>query len=81
MGNVKYDKILDELREKDGNGFVFVQAVPDTVWTIPHNLDKRPSITIVDSGDNVVEGQEVYVDNNNVILNFEAAFTGKAYLT
>lgn len=62
------------------SSYIHTQGSAATVWYIKHNLNKRPSITIVDTGDNVVEGQEIYKDNNNVELHFEAAFTGKAYL-
>ncbi len=78
---IKFDKILGDVRERDDAGFVFTQAVPATVWNIAHNLNKKPSIKIVDSGDEVIEGGETYVDENNIILNFSALVTGKAYLT
>ena len=60
--------------------FVFNQGVPATTWNIAHNLGKFPSITVIDTGDTVVQGEYTYVDNNNVTLKFSAAFAGKAYL-
>jgi hypothetical protein len=60
--------------------FVFSQAVPSLQWTVQHNLEKFPSITVIDSGNTVVIGKYTYIDNNNVILNFSALFAGKAYL-
>ena len=78
---IKFDKILGDVRERDDAGFVFEQVVPATTWNIAHNLNKKPSIKIVDSTDEVIEGEEVYVDNNNIILTFSALITGKAYLT
>ena len=56
------------------------QAIASDVWVIHHNLGKRPSITIVDSADNVVEGAEKYIDDNIIELRFNGAFKGKAYL-
>ena len=50
------------------------------VWEINHNLNKKPSVTVVDSGDNVVIGEVRYVDNNNLTVSFNASFSGKAYL-
>jgi hypothetical protein len=60
--------------------FVFTQNATATTWNIQHNLGKFPSITVIDSGNTVVTGEYTYIDNNNVQLNFSAAFSGKAYL-
>ena len=60
--------------------FKFIQGVPSTTWVVAHNLNKFPSITVVDSAGTVVTGQYAYTDNNNVTLTFSAAFAGKAYL-
>jgi len=49
-------------------------------WNINHNLNKKPSVTVVDSGDNVVIGEVQYIDNNNLTVSFSASFSGKAYL-
>ena len=63
-----------------GTTFEFNQGVSATTWNIQHNLGKFPSITVIDSGNTVVTGEYTYTDNNNVVLNFSAAFAGKAYL-
>lgn len=60
--------------------FLFVQAIASDVWEIKHDLNKYPSVTIVDSADSVVIGDVVYIDENNVRLTFSGAFSGKAYL-
>jgi len=56
------------------------QANASTEWTIQHNLDKYPSITVVDSAENVVYGAIQYIDKNNLKIIFSAGFAGKAYL-
>ena len=61
-------------------GFVFEQGVSSMVWDIRHNLNRKPSITVVDEYDRIVEGQREYKDNNRVVITFNAAFKGKAYL-
>lgn len=58
----------------------YEQATSSDVWSINHNLNKKPSVTIVDSGDNVVVGEVQYIDNNNITVSFSATFSGKAYL-
>ena len=63
-----------------GDTYVHSQDTPLTTWSITHNLGKRPSVTVVDSGNTVVFGEVNYVDDNNVTVTFSAGFSGKAYL-
>lgn len=60
--------------------FVFSQGVPGSVWSVIHNMDKYPSVVVVDSAGTVVMGKIEYTDKNNLILTFNAGFSGKAYL-
>src|SRR5688500_15297415 len=60
--------------------FEFEQVVPDAIWTISHNLNKFPSITVIDSSGNKVYGKEEYIDSNQVRITFSGAFAGRAYL-
>lgn len=60
--------------------FVFEQAVSSNLWIVEHNLNKKPSITVVDEYDRVVECQKEYLDNNTILLTFNFAFKGKVYL-
>ena len=60
--------------------YIHEQGVASAVWHIEHNLDRYPSVTIVDSAENVVVGYITYIDRNNVEVNFNGAFKGKAYL-
>jgi hypothetical protein len=60
--------------------FIFNQDTPSNVWNINHGQNKFPSVTIVDSSGRVVIGQITYVDLNNVQLDFNEGFSGKAYL-
>ena len=60
--------------------FEYTQVSPAVTWNIQHNLNKFPSITVIDTLDTVVVGEYTYIDNNNVTLTFSAGFAGKAYL-
>ncbi len=60
--------------------YIFTQASQNATWNIEHNLDKYPSVTIVDASGNVIEAHTEYVDSNNIQLTFSAAYAGKAYL-
>ena len=75
-----YDFAVFTLTSQGAPTFVFTQNATATTWNIQHNLGKFPSITVIDSGNTVVTGEYTYIDNNNVQLNFSAAFSGKAYL-
>jgi len=60
--------------------FVYTQNIPSSTWTILHNLNKYPSVSVVDSANTVVEGGITYVDLNTLTISFSAQFTGTAYL-
>lgn len=60
--------------------FVFEQRVASDEWDIVHNLNKYPSITVVDSAGTIVVGDMQYVTDNSVKIRFCGAFSGKAYL-
>lgn len=59
--------------------YVHNQIVASNSWEIQHNLDKYPSVSIVDSGNNLVVGEVKYIDSNNIIITFTSIFSGKAY--
>lgn len=56
------------------------QMVPSNVWVITHNLDKFPSVEVVDSAGSVVVGNVSYINNNQIEVEFSFPFSGKAYL-
>lgn len=55
------------------------QSSPASTWTITHNMNKYPSVTIVDSAGTTVDGSVDYTSLNAVTINFCGAFSGKAY--
>lgn len=57
------------------------QDVSSNSWTINHNLDYYPSVSIVDSAGTSVFGDVQYIDTNTVIVNFTDPFAGKAFLS
>ena len=60
--------------------YVYEQGIASDTWTITHNLNRHPSVTVVDSGDTVVIGYITYLDDNSLEIKFNGAFKGKAYL-
>lgn len=65
---------------REDTTYVHTQAQSGSVWAIEHNLNRFPSIEVVDSAGSVVVGDIQYIDENNITINFSAPFTGKAYL-
>ena len=64
----------------EDKNFVFNQNVASDSWYISHNLNKFPSVSVVDSGNNIVIGEVIYINENNLQVLFTAPFSGKAYL-
>ena len=61
------------------------QSSTSDTWTITHNLNRFPSVTVVDSADTIVYGTVVYNSANQLTITFfqggsALAFSGKAYL-
>lgn len=73
------DKSSKDLKIDGDKTYVHYQNVQSDTWEIQHNLDKYPSVTVVDSASNVVVGDIRYVDTNNVVVTFTAPFSGKAF--
>lgn len=73
------DKSSKDLKIDGDKTYVHYQNVQSDTWEIQHNLDKYPSITVVDSANNIVVGDIRYVDTNNVVVTFTAPFSGKAF--
>ena len=65
--------------EGDKN-FVFTQGVASATWNIQHNLNKFPSVSVVNINNILMYGETTYVDTNNLTINFSAGFSGKAYI-
>ena len=59
---------------------IHTQTTASSQWTVTHNLGKFPSVTIVDSANMKVIGDIQYVSNNQVIIRFSEAFSGKAFI-
>lgn len=66
---------LEELRN-----YVHSQNLSSSEWIIDHPLNKYASISIIDSGNNIVYGDVEYINLGRIKVNFSASFSGKAYL-
>jgi predicted AAA+ superfamily ATPase len=60
--------------------YVHTQTVPSATWTITHDLGRYPSVSVVDSAENVIYANVTYTSPSALVVTFSAAFGGKAYL-
>lgn len=59
----------------------FEQAIANDTWVIDHNLNKKPSVFVIDSSGSVQIPDEIKYDSNNrMTLYFINAFAGTAIL-
>ena len=56
-----------------------IQNSASDVWTINHNLNKYPSVTVQDSAGSIVIGEVTYNNKNTITLTFNGAFSGEAH--
>ena len=61
--------------------YTYPQPVAAAEWTISHNLEGFPSVTVVDSAGSIVIGEVNYISSGLITLSFQSAFSGTAYLT
>lgn len=57
-----------------------VQAIPEAIWTVTHNLGRMPSVTVTTSAGDVVVGHVNHTSIHELTITFSAAFAGRAYL-
>lgn len=78
--NIPFSQVITPETGSGGTTYPWTQSIPLAVWTIPHNLNKFPSVTVVDDLNNKIEPDIKYLDNNNVQITHGIALAGKAYL-
>jgi hypothetical protein len=62
-----------------GASFTFQQDVPSALWSVTHDLNRFPSVTVVDTGGSEVWPDVHYLDAMSVDLAFGSPTTGRAY--
>jgi hypothetical protein len=60
--------------------FKWKQPARLKTWVIPHNLNKNPVVTTVDSDGHLIIGTITYLDGNTVQVVFSTGQTGTAFL-
>ena len=71
----------EELEKAADKHFEFEQGIASDVWVIEHNMDKFPSVFVVDSAGIAQMPNEIeYNNENKITLYFLSPFAGNAYL-
>lgn len=81
-GNETKKIVISDLFSAAGTtdkNYVHNQISSSPSWVVTHNLNKFPSVSIVDSGGTVVIGDIQHDSVNQATLTFSAPFSGKAY--
>lgn len=80
--DLSYNKSLQEQINAvvSDKNYELVFNTPIALLDINHQLNKNPSVTVLDSANNTVIGDIQYIDNNNIRLTFSSAFSGKVIL-
>lgn len=63
-----------------GAAFVYQQTAPATVWTINHNLGYKPSVELLDSGSQEIDGAVAHPSDNQTVVTLNPASAGLARL-
>ncbi len=75
--NWEFMGISDATGDSDKN-YIHEQNTPSNTWVIDHNLSKYPSVDVIDSSGQLVEGEVTYNSLNRVTIMFNGSFTGVA---
>ena len=59
---------------------VVYEYQPATVWVVAHNQGRYPSITLVDTSNDVLDGGVEYTNDNTITVTFSAATGGRAFI-
>lgn len=61
--------------------YTHTQTVANTTWTITHNLGLFPAVSLVDSTGDKIDALIHYNSANQIVVTFDVAVAGKAYLS
>jgi hypothetical protein len=64
-----------------GGVFEHNQSAVSSVWYVNHNLGYNPNVTVIDSGESIVEAEIRYNNTNSLEIRFSHGISGKAYLS
>ncbi len=75
LGKIKPDDLEPGIADVH---YIHEQLTASQIWTVTHNLNKRPSVSSLDSSGNVVYGHIEHISENELQIEFKFAFAGVA---
>ena len=63
-----------------GSAYIHQQPLPAATWVINHNLGYRPSVEILDSGSQEIEGEVSHPTVHQTVVTLSPATAGQARL-
>ncbi len=78
--NVSINLDFAYIKAQTRENYVHDQQTASTSWVITHNMNKYPSVNVVDTANDEVTGDVKYNSLNQITISFTAAFSGKAFL-
>lgn len=75
-----HEKAITPHTLRDSTYFVYDQVITSDVWVIEHNLNRFPSVTVVDSANSELFGEIRYISTDILQIIFNVPVSGKAYL-
>lgn len=76
---VKVSDLLGNNQGTTDKNYVHNQIVASDTWVVNHNMNKFPSVTIVDSAGSTVYGEVSHDSIVQSTITFSAPFSGQAY--
>lgn len=74
------DELLDTIKRGGADKtYVHTQVSIADVWIVTHNLNKKPSVSIIDRDGVVVLADILYNDDNTLTITFGSPTAGHAY--
>jgi hypothetical protein len=64
-----------------GATYVYQQVSPSTSWVVNHNLGFKPSVELLDTGSQEIEGDVVHASVNQAIITMSPPTAGTARFT
>lgn len=71
-----YEYVQEQVREN----YVHDQQVASASWVVPHALNKFPSVSIVNTANQIIVGEITYNTLNQLTITFTSPISGKAYI-
>lgn len=74
------ENLLEEYKPTDTDKYYREEvSIASNIWEINHNLDKYPSVTIVNNFKRKVIGDVEYIDKNNIKITFTVESSGEVF--